>query len=246
MSASGEPSSNVTAPVPAESPAPTTAESPALAPANAPAPASELPPGGADEMIAQAASEQIEQLLAKADVERPAPDNEGAAPSPAAPADVSSRPIVAVDATAEKPVQESTAQAPLAEEQIAPAPVQASSTETSPVEARGNEASAKGKPQAATAGAPEAPTVQDAKSKSDAPVTNAPATEEPETDAVAEDEQHASEERSQAPAWLIPLELVNRPFESIPDSIRSALGKAAILTLINATALLVYVFKFRK
>jgi len=48
------------------------------------------------------------------------------------------------------------------------------------------------------------------------------------------------------PIWLRPLEWLNAPLASLTDSARSALGKAAIITLFNAIVILLYVLLFRK
>jgi hypothetical protein len=42
------------------------------------------------------------------------------------------------------------------------------------------------------------------------------------------------------------LESVNAPLIPLPDAVRDALGKVAILTLVNATAVLLYVLFFRR
>jgi hypothetical protein len=47
------------------------------------------------------------------------------------------------------------------------------------------------------------------------------------------------------PAYLRPLEWLNAPLDAMSESARDALGKAAILTLVNAVAVLLYVLIFR-
>ncbi len=48
------------------------------------------------------------------------------------------------------------------------------------------------------------------------------------------------------PVYLKPLEWLNAPLDLLPQSVRDALGQIAILTLINAVAVLIYVFIFRR
>jgi len=48
------------------------------------------------------------------------------------------------------------------------------------------------------------------------------------------------------PAYLKPLEWMNAPLDLLPPTIRDVLGQVAILTLVNAIAVLIYVFVFRK
>jgi hypothetical protein len=252
MSASDAHSSNESAPAaanamasesaPANAPAPTSASAPANAdalvpapanacsPVDAPAPIEALPPGAADEVISQAAGEQIDELLAKADVERIAGEIQNAA-TPAASTDPGSTFAGANEPNAEIQVQSPSS--PVTEQQAGLDEFSATNIEG---KSAPDEAPAKVKPQATAPGVGESSSAQDAPSQ---PTST-------EADAVGPNEDDAAKEQGKIPAWLIPLELLNRPFEMLPDSIRSALGKAAILTLINATALLIYVFKFRK
>ncbi|MGH7214157.1 MAG: hypothetical protein ACREIT_05285 [Tepidisphaeraceae bacterium] len=63
---------------------------------------------------------------------------------------------------------------------------------------------------------------------------------------VASDEAAQEEARADAvPIVLKPLVWLNAPLLSAPEWIREAVGKVAILTLINAVAVLVYVLLFR-
>jgi hypothetical protein len=48
------------------------------------------------------------------------------------------------------------------------------------------------------------------------------------------------------PAILRPLEWISAPLDTLPDSIREFVGRAAVLTMINAIALLGYVWIFRR
>ena len=48
------------------------------------------------------------------------------------------------------------------------------------------------------------------------------------------------------PIYLKPLEWINAPLESCPQPVRDFVGKAAIITLANAAAILIYVLLFRR
>ncbi len=48
------------------------------------------------------------------------------------------------------------------------------------------------------------------------------------------------------PAILRPLEWLSAPLDSCPDTVREFVGRAAVLTMINAIALLGYVWLFRR
>jgi transcription elongation GreA/GreB family factor len=69
-----------------------------------------------------------------------------------------------------------------------------------------------------------------------------------EADAAAEQDAAEAAERAAegrlAPAIRL-LELMNAPLSFIPDAMRDALGKVAILTLVNALAVLIYVLFVR-
>ena len=52
-----------------------------------------------------------------------------------------------------------------------------------------------------------------------------------------------------APRWsllLRPLVLINAPLDSYPDRVREAVGKVAVVTLVNAVAVIAYVVIFRR
>jgi hypothetical protein len=48
------------------------------------------------------------------------------------------------------------------------------------------------------------------------------------------------------PLILKPLEWINAPLDAFPDRVREAIGKIAILTMMNAVAVLTYVLIFRR
>jgi 2-oxoglutarate dehydrogenase E2 component (dihydrolipoamide succinyltransferase) len=47
------------------------------------------------------------------------------------------------------------------------------------------------------------------------------------------------------PIWMYPLILINAPFFFLPERIREFAGKAALLTMVNAAAVMIYVAVFR-
>lgn len=53
------------------------------------------------------------------------------------------------------------------------------------------------------------------------------------------------EDDAPLPAYLKPLEWINAPLDLLPTPARDVLGQIAILTLVNAIAVLIYVFAFR-
>jgi hypothetical protein len=54
-----------------------------------------------------------------------------------------------------------------------------------------------------------------------------------------------AEKRNRLEILLRPLEWLNKPLSACSDAVREALGKVAIMTLINALAILVYVLFLR-
>lgn len=64
--------------------------------------------------------------------------------------------------------------------------------------------------------------------------------------AVADEPEGDDEPPAPLPLWLRPLEWINAPVNDSSDRVREFLGKAAILTLVNSAAVIVYVLMFRK
>ena len=67
----------------------------------------------------------------------------------------------------------------------------------------------------------------------------------PHTDAQTTDTDETAPEPP-LPFYLKPLEWISRPMDAMPESVRVAVGKIALLTLFNALAVLIYVLLFRK
>src|ERR1019366_6983552 len=82
----------------------------------------------------------------------------------------------------------------------------------------------------------------------------APAPEEtgnPERIALAADDvaQHAADlldSETDVPVFLKPLVWLSSPLEGFGDGVRETIGKIAVLTMVNAIAVLVYVMIFRR
>jgi hypothetical protein len=69
-------------------------------------------------------------------------------------------------------------------------------------------------------------------------------TDFPHVDARADfDDLHAA---APLPIWLRPLEWLSAPLDDAPEAFRDVVGKAAIVTLVNAAAVIVYVMFFRQ
>ena len=62
---------------------------------------------------------------------------------------------------------------------------------------------------------------------------------------VAEDLATTSDDDAPLPLYLRPIEWLNACFDSIPEALLEAAGKIAILTMVNAVAVLLYVLFFR-
>ena len=235
-----------------------------------------LPPGAADAMIARAAGAQIDEMLAKAEVERPATGADAggansdvvgdlnrlidqgnetttAAPAVEAPEE---KPVennnAAVEEKADAPATPSAASAPTSSDAPTPSMATAAASLDAPAAQpppqpspgvpgegeKGAGSSASAHSEASHGAAVSAPA---AAAAPESPQSGAM----PEEQAVEEVDEPSESHEPSLPAWLKPLELLNQPFSFIPDSVRSALGKAAIVTLVNSMALLIYVFKFR-
>ena len=220
------------------------------------------PPEGArtstDELLSQLAGEEIDRLLAEADGLRP----EGAPPVAAsAPVHIAPPAIPEAEEPEEEPhaVFGAPPAAPApAPEESAPldSPAAAARTEadldvTAELDALFTAATAKDEEEAAAAEA--------------AAAAAAPRVADPDAEAGAEEharlttvaaaaashataplpEAHAADD-APLPFYLRPLEWLNAPLAVMPPSVRDLIGKAAILTLLNAAAILAYVMFVRR
>lgn len=182
-----------------------------------------------DDLLSQMADDAIDKLIAAADAGPPAgtaATDEAALPSefnellgdmPTAPA---------------APAREASLESVLAaaEANVAPsAPIEAPAAETPPHEPTAN-------PETPPAAAPPAsePAIHSA---ADIPGTTA------DVKALLADDAGVSADKSSI--LLMPLEMLSTPLTHADDKIRNAVGQIAILTLLNAVAVLIYVFVVR-
>lgn len=179
-----------------------------------------------DDLLAQMAGEEIDRLLAETEVERPA--------KPAAPA---------------------------APRNAAPSPSSQSIPGVAPAETKISEADALKGVLGGIAPAPEAAT--DPVAKLAAPSQASPdgkSTAELLDEELAADEARAAlnaarfqdkpESATAEPASAVPFPLnvlawISAPLDACPDHVREAIGKIAIITLVNAVAVLFYVLFLR-
>jgi hypothetical protein len=177
----------------------------------------------ADDLLSQLAGEEIDRLLAESEAERAAV----AEPAPAA----ALAPVPPVEAhpangPADDVIAATLAAAPAPAPEPIPGPVAA------PLEA------AAPAPQVL---APPAPPVA-------APEPEPEVTAGAERIALADEiiVESPLEEPSALPLYLKPLEWLNAPLQACPETLREVIGKVAIVTLVNAVAVLAYVLLFRK
>ncbi len=187
-------------------------------------------PASTDELLSQLASSEIDRLLAEAEngtaaKEAPTPPPAAEAPKPAEPETAAPAPV------AQTPVAEPPAAAP-------PAAAAEASERSALLEAAGFEAN---KPEAASP----PPETQSERSA----ILEAAGFESVEESAAASAmaaEVAGGEDSDYVPIYLKPLVWINSPLESYPSVLRKMLGSAGIVTLLNALAVLTYVFFFRK
>ena len=177
-----------------------------------------------DDLLAQMAGEEIDRLLAEQEGERapvpPAPAHAAAAPSP-----VESKPI--------EPKSVETVSAPVADALDGVLGSVASEAGPDPV--------------AALAAA--APAAQNQKSSAEL-LDEELAADEAQSALNSGKFHAAGDERESTESAPVPIPLrvlawVNAPLDSCPDHVREALGKVAIVTAVNALAVLLYVLFFR-
>ena len=216
-----------------------------------PDPMQSPPPGtqtSTDDLLAQLAGEEIDRLLSEADGSEPAPAAAKPAPTPlefppdptsAAPAGngavnidpgAPAPPLPELDVTAELDELFSSA---IAKDKTAD---EAAGASDATAVARGPVASPEDLPAGTTAAE---------RAGLSTPVADT-AKAEGAADAAAHPLADVADLNRPLPAYLRPLEWLNAPLASSPPSIRDLIGKAAIITLFNAAAILVYVMLFRR
>lgn len=215
---------------------------------------------GTDDLLAQLAGQEIDRLLADADV----PREGAAAPSPAESTPTPKTETPVADSTP------ATVQAASTPTEVPPAPAQPARSRLS---SREPETPAAPTPAPAAPAEPpksllpnlDAPRAEQAigdilgtldpelEEATREPTETAP-TERAALDVAlgpaaatlaAEDLTIESDDDEPLPLYLRPIEWLNACFDSIPEALLEAAGKIAILTMVNAVAVLLYVLFFR-
>jgi hypothetical protein len=196
---------------------------------------------GVDDLLAQMAGEEIDRLLAEADAtreavppEKPAEKIPQAIPDPP-PAVLPEPPL------ASPPISPSSLDVVAAVVEALPtSPAAAVDLESATTTA---ERSALDEPVAtaiaAAAATPAAPSM-------DAAVFESAASVEQSAAAAAVAADLPLDNDDSLPLYLKPLVWLNAPLSLLPQTVRELVGKVALLTLFNATAVLIYVVLFRK
>jgi len=222
----------------------------------------------ADDLLSQMASEEIDRLLAEAEggvaaaaPGSPEPSIEQPAETPASgmPADGrtaaaeldkadpdTARQIDALfDELSAAPQAGTSQPQATADQQAQPEVEQQDSTATQQVVAAPM-AAPMAQPQQVSAAAPAAVDPADQTGATERQVLMAEtAAEDAAAAAVAPDAGLSTEDEQGPPWYLRLLETINAPFASCSDELRAAIGKIAIVTLVNAVAVLVYLLFFR-
>jgi hypothetical protein len=200
---------------------------------------------GADDLLAQLAGDEIDRLLAESDIER------DGKPTSAAPAASISPTHQQPDATVELDVVMNELQAAPVAKPVAPAespaavvekPAEAALAPAVPSPPVGETVSdtTASDAEAEAASAAERAALDDEDNDNDNDNEN-----ENDEDLLASTSLLGGDERELSPL-LKPLAWLSAPLDAFPDAVREALGKVAILTLVNAIAVLAYVMLFRR
>ena len=229
-------------------------------------------PDNTDEVLSQLAGEEIDRLLAEADKSPPSPAPAPQAPAPDVAAATDPKPTSLDESQVSaqidqlfselqkegKPPQPPAADAPPTEEpaakEAAAAPPQIPPTEGAEraalLQAAGFDANAP---------APTAPAPADTSAPAPQQQATPPPAASPADPAAAEraavltaagfetgQNADAPSADGPLPVFLKPLEWMNAPLRHCSDGVRQAMGRAAIVTLINAILVLSYVLIFRR
>jgi hypothetical protein len=223
-------------------------------------PADAAPPlTSTDDLLAQLAGEEIDRLLAEVDdqsgVAAPAPvPGPRANPAPSTPIDFSGTPDPAPLAPSEPPKFDDDADPPAAAEPdvtaeldaffktavkapdpaAEPAPPRAANSDTGAADVAETSAAERAGLNAPVSGAEVSGAI------------NAPAAAAAAIKGRAVGPAVEASDDGPLPLYLKPLEWINAPLEACPAALRDFIGKAAIITLVNAAAVLLYVMLFRR
>ena len=193
----------------------------------------QAPPDGAktstDELLAQLAGDEIDRLLAEADAGQP--------PASRAPFHVA--PPTRPEAAAEAGVAGAAASPATVAEAPKPSPTELDvAAEMDALFSAATARDEAAKVVADAAAAADAETTAAERDGLNVPVTAAPAPTAHSAAAIDDD--------APLPLYLRPLEWLNAPLALLPGSVRDVVGKIAIITLLNAAAILAYVLVVRR
>ena len=181
----------------------------------------------ADDLLAQLAGEEIDRLLAESEAERATADERaGGAARVIAPGaqrcDSGNQTVTLIEsaATSSPPALPLAPEAPTPREPVVPAAPAAAAVVVPAFE----------EPHESTSDAHAA--AERAALSESAPAPDAP--------------ENVLGTAAPLPIYLRPLEWLNAPLASCPERLRETLGKVAIVTLVNAIAVLAYVLMFRR
>ena len=215
------------------------------------------PQANADDLLSQLAGEEIDRLLAEAEVEKP-PAGAEHAPEASAP-----QPLSEVAAAAPQPAVTEPAATAIPATGNTPHK-EAITAELDELFKELNDNAATDDPNAAVAefdaipeadAAPEATAaVVSAPHPAIAPAPVAKLPEQPTTkqeqaalkEDTAADSHDDVDESASLPIYLKPLEWLNMPLQLVPEPARDLVGKVAIVTFMNAVAVLAYLVVFRR
>jgi hypothetical protein len=198
----------------------------------------------ADDLLAQLAGDEIDRLLAEAEAGEPksarAPFHVAPPPDPKDEVEPASPPVAATPAPAPAPPP------------VEPEPPPVAVDVAAEMDALFSAAVAKDEAEAAqavTAGVLEADAETSAAERAGlatpAGVAPANAAPKPSTPVQATATETADDD-APLPLFLRPLEWLNAPLSILPESVREIVGKVAIVTLLNAAAILAYVLVVRR
>lgn len=175
-----------------------------------------------DDLLAQLAGEEIDRLLSEADAE------DGAAPAPVAPQDTAAEAVPSHEPVAAKPAGVEDGDAPGSRADALDVNAELDVLFSAAIAK--DAAPAAGAAAAADPGLTAETTAAERAGLSSSPA--APAA--------------ASSSDGPLPLLLRPLEWLSAPLSAFPDSVRDVIGKVAIITAVNAAAVLAYVLLFRR
>jgi hypothetical protein len=204
-----------------------------------------------DDLLAQMAGQEIDRLLAESEGDaapKAAVEFSAEIPEPEPPAAPAAAPPVPAQTSAEPTNPEPTSTAQTSTEPTSPAPAGVARTEVARAGPAGKKSAAEDLA-AEDLNAVLATATAERDALRDIPKTNSPLG--PLAAAVEGNLKNQSPEIDLPPEpwWgllLRPLIWINSPLDAWPDAVRDAIGKVAVITLLNSVAVIAYVLIFRR